>query len=257
METPVKPNHTSMKRKRKNHDTTEETPELPAGLIRVGAKRRRGVTDDRDAQAKGVLNIDVTSGSNNKLEGVPAKSLSPFTSGPVTDDAGAIIARTVEGAWQGCKAWKSKGHVQQKADGTWEPTVKWFRLRDAEFARAKGRRRPFGLKKTDGCADMAFIDGRMYQYVESRPKYVNMYRKVVENLPIMDKLEAIVRSGKPVQLIDGDGPPKHRFPNGLELTPENWKRMINDPSCSFGHCWVVARILAERCYPRLFAAHEP
>jgi hypothetical protein len=229
-----------------------ESRKLPAGLIRVGAKRRRGLAGDRDAQADGHVNIDVTSGSNNKVDGVLAKTLSPFTAGPVTDDAGTVIAKTFEGAWQGCKAWKSKGHVQQKADGTWEPTAKWFRLRDAEFARAKGRRRPFGLKKADGPADMAFIDGRMYQYVESRPKYVSMYRKVIENLPIMAKLEALVRSGKPVQLIDGDGPPKHRFPNGLELTPENWDRMMQDPSCPFGHCFVIARILAERCYPHLF-----
>lgn len=83
--------------------------------------------------------------------------------------------------------------------------------------------------------------------MESRPFYVRAYRALIEPLPIMAELEKLVRSGVSVMLIDGDGPPKAEHPEGLEMTRANWDRMIADGSCSFGHGYVVARVLAERC----------
>jgi hypothetical protein len=67
----------------------------------------------------------------------------------------------------------------------------------------------------------------------------------------MDELEKVVRSGQSVMIIDGDGLPRHLAPEGMDMTPSNWQRMLADPAFPFGHGYVVARKLAERCYPHL------
>ena len=45
-------------------------------------------------------------------------------------------------------------------------------------------------------------------------------------------------------IIDGDGPPKSIYPQGLELTQETWDQMINDPKYPFGHGYVVAALIS-------------
>lgn len=234
---------------------TSEEAGLPqtarTGKIRIGSKYKRAVVGDASASAVGFTNIDVTSGSMNKVGGVAAKTLSPFTIGPVVSPDGTIISQTFEAWWQGSKIWLKKGHADPCTDAngkpSWKPSAKWRKLRAKEWAMKKGRRRPFGLTKEDGPADMAWLAGRMWSYIPSRAFYFRVYQKLINELPIMDELEKLVRSGVNVMILDGDGPPKDREPNGVELTIANWDAYMQNANHPFGHGWVVARVLAQRC----------
>jgi len=221
-----------------------------SGMIRVGQKRRRGVMGERNVMADGFLNIDVTSGSGNKVGGIKATCFSPMLL-PVHDANGKLITVAFENLWQhGSKAWSKAGHIKVLADGTRVPTFAWHAFRAKGLALKKGKRRPF--PRAYGPADCAFIDGKEVGYVASRSLlYVPVYGGLIENLPIMDELEKLVKGGQPVMILDGDGPPRHLYPNGMEMTPANWQRMLQDPAFSFGHGYVVARKLMERCFPHV------
>jgi hypothetical protein len=223
----------------------EQKEESPV-MIYVGQKRQRGVTGQRNVMREGVLNIDVTSGSGNKVGGHKATAFSPFLL-PVYDEGGKLVTCAFELWWQSLKAWKKAGHIQEHADGSWTPTPAWHAFRAKSLALKKGKRRLF--PKAYGPADCAFIDGKRVDYVPSRVHYVSMYGGLIDKLPILDELVKLVKAGKSVMLLDGDGPPRHLFPNGMPLTPANWTRMMQDPSASFGHGYEVARKLAERCFP--------
>jgi hypothetical protein len=216
-------------------------------MIYVGQKRQRGVTGQRNVMHEGVLNIDVTSGSGNKVGGHKATSFSPFLL-PVYDDAGKLVTVAFELCWQSRKAWKKAGHIQVNADGSWTPTAAWYAFRAKSLALKKGKRRLF--PKAYGPADCAFIDGKRVDYVPSRSlEYVPKYGELVRNLPIMDELEKLVKGRQPVMLLDGDGPPRHLYPNGMPLTPANWTRMLRDGAFPFGHSYVAALELFKRCFP--------
>jgi len=216
-------------------------------MIRVGQKRRRGITGERNVMCDGFLNVDVTSGSGNKIGGIKATAFSPMLL-PVYDANGKLVTVAFELSWGHSKAWKKAGHIQENADGTRSPTAAWYAFRAKGLALKKAKRHPF--PRAYGPPDCAFIDGKEVAYVPSRSlKYVPEYGGLIDELPIMDELEKLVKSGQPVMLIDGDGPPRHLFPNGMEMTPANWQRMLEDPTFPFGHGYVVARKLFERCYP--------
>lgn len=224
-------------------------PRQRFGQIRVGQKRRRGVTGERNVMANGFLNIDVTSGSGNKVGGIKVTALSPMLL-PVYDAEGKLVTVAFECLWQWSKSWAKAGHIQVLADGTRVPTAAWHAFRAKGLALKKGKRRPF--PRAFGPADCAFIDGKEVGYVASRSQlYVPVYGGLIDKLPIMDELEKVVRSGQSVMIIDGDGPPRHLAPEGMDMTPSNWQRMLADPAFPFGHGYVVARKLAERCYPHL------
>lgn len=219
------------------------------GSIRVGQKRRRGVTGERNVMADGFVNIDVTSGSGNKVGGIKATTLSPMLL-PVHDAEGKLITVSFELQWQFSKSWAKAGHIHVNEDGTRVPTVAWHAFRAKGLALKKGKRRPF--PRAYGPADCAFIDGKEVGYVASRSQlYVPVYGSLIDKLPIMDELEKMVRAGQSVMIIDGDGPSRHLAPAGMDMTPSNWQRMLADPAHPFGHGYVVARKLAERCYPHL------
>lgn len=224
-------------------------PRQRFGQIRVGQKRRRGMTGERNVMADGFLNIDVTSGSGNKVGGIKATAFSPMLL-PVYDADGKLVTVAFENDHQFSKAWAKAGHIQVNADGTRSPTAAWYAFRAKGLALKKGKRRPF--PRSYGPADYAFIDGKEVGYVASRSlKYVPEYGALIDKLPIMDELEKVIRSGQSVMIIDGDGPPRHLYPHGMDLTLSNWDAMLNNASYPFGHGYVVARKLAERCYPHL------
>ena len=211
--------------------------------VRVEQKYRRGVAGDRSASAAGFLAVDVTSGSGNKIGGVPAKTLSPMTLGPVFDasyGSGGGECRFFESYWQHGKMWPSAGHIGD--DGS--PTAAWYAFRERGYAAAKAKRRPLPAKQY-GRPTASFYNGRLMGYVESRKLiYVPIYRRLIESLPIIAELRKLLASGQDILVIDGDGPPKDMYPNGLELNRANWDRMIDDPNHPFGHGYVVAALLA-------------
>lgn len=132
------------------------------------------------------------------------------------------------------------------AGGT-NPSPAWFKFRAKGFASTKGKRRPLPLKKY-GVPTASYYNDRPMGYVESRKlEYVPKYSALIKDLPVMDALERLIKSGQSVMLIDGDGPPRDQYPNGMEMTEDNWTRMLDDPQARFGHGYVVARDLAKRC----------
>jgi hypothetical protein len=223
------------------------------GAIRVGQKHGRGVPGQRNVAADGFVNIDVTSGSAYKINGrVLSSTLSPMRIGPVLDiDTGAVLARVFENYWQYSKLWSTAGHGTA-GEQTESEARKWEAFRDAGFDLVKGKRRPFAKALGYGVPDGCIYGGRAMGYVESRKlAYVPHYAGLIESSAALDELEALVRGGTSVMLIDGDGPPRDAHPHGMELTAANWRQMINDASCPFGHAWVVARELAKRCHPHI------
>lgn len=213
-----------------------------SGNVRIGQKHSRGVPGQRTVTCDGFLNIDVTSGSRNLIgpERVPAVTLSPMKLGPITDAEGNT-ALIFENYWQFGKMWQSAGHIDPSSG---KPTDKWLAFRRKGYALAKGKRRPLPIKKY-GTANRAHYNGRSYDYVHSRKAiYVPIYYRLIKDLPAIHAMREMLNSGQKIMIVDLDGPPRNSYPNGMPMTVENWRRLINDPRISFGHGYVVAALLA-------------
>ena len=200
----------------------------------------------------GVLNINVTSGSSNKVDGIAiAKSFSPLHIGPVVDSDG-LLFKTVEGYWQGNKVYQELGHL----DGKGRTTRAWEVFRREQAALSKGVRHPACLRTeevlsvdhrgrnqykylTPVCAK---YDGEMLGYIESRKKaYAPQYNRVVTQTAAFKALKARINDGQSVMLLDFDRP--REAPQGCEVTVDYLKAKINDPSVPFGHGYVLAGAL--------------
>ena len=211
-----------------------------SGSVRIGQKQKRGIKGDKATSLVGYKNIDVTSGSFNKVGQYPATTLSPMKLGPVTDNNG-LTAKIFENYWQFSKLFAKAGHIHQGTDCT--PTKTWVDFRQKGFNLDKGKRHP--LPKEFGYAKCSVYNDYVYNYVDSRKAiYVPIYAKLIENLPIIDELRKMVANGHNIMIIDGDGAPKDVYPNGLEMNQTNWDLMINDPKYPFGHGYVVAALIA-------------
>ena len=57
-------------------------------------------------------------------------------------------------------------------------------------------------------------------------------------------MKKMLQSGQNIMIIDGDGPPKSLYPEGIELNVDNWDEMLNNPKYPFGHGYVVAAVVA-------------
>ena len=57
-------------------------------------------------------------------------------------------------------------------------------------------------------------------------------------------MKKLLDNGVNIMIIDGDGPPKNIYPEGLEITQENWNLMVEDTTYPFGHGYVVAGLLS-------------
>ena len=237
-------------------------PDAPADpsqvqdMIRVGQKFKRGVGKGNPGGVSvtcvGFRNIDVTSGSGNKINGIKATTLSPMKLGPVKDPTGLNGGDCLifECYYQFSKMWKCENHFTMGTNGM-EPTPKWFAFRKKGFQLTKGKRRPFPVK-THGFPDIGYYNGQFMSYIEGRKKvYVPVYGDLIDELPIMDELEKLVKSGQNVLFIDGDGPDREEYPNGMPMTPENWSKRLNDKTKMMGHGDVCAKKLAMRCFPHL------
>jgi len=211
--------------------------------VRIGQKHRRGVAGEKTVTCPGFQNVDVTSGGHKLLgpDKIPSTTLSPMRLGPVTDAQGNR-AEVFENSWQGAKMWRSAGHI---VDGTEaEPTEKYFAFRRKIFASVKGKRRPLP-KSTHGFPCAARYNGRAYGYIESRKEiYVAIYYRLIKNLPAVKAMQKMIADGQSVMIIDGDGPPRDLYPQGMQMNEANWRKMIEDPHQPFGHGYVVAAVVA-------------
>jgi len=74
-------------------------------------------------------------------------------------------------------------------------------------------------------------------------------------------LQNLVATGKKLLIVDLDGPPLSRHPDGICVTEASIVDALNDPSYPFGHGFVVAAFLAGIdiigiCEGRSVAEHE-
>ena len=200
----------------------------------------------------GVWNINVTSGSNNKVDGIAvAKAFSPLYTGPVVDSDG-LVFKTVEGFWQGNKVYKELGHLDKEG----KTTPAWESFRREQAALSKGARHPACLKTKEvlyvddrGHNHYKYLipvcakyDGEMLGYIESRNKaYAPKYYQVVTQTAAFKALKAHVDGGQSVMVLDFDGPKE--APDGHEVNVDYLKAKINDPSTPFGHGFVLAGAL--------------
>lgn len=202
--------------------------------IRVGAKHKRGVSGSHDVRCEGFINVDVTSASRKKVDVLEARQLSPLLLGPVTM-ANGIRAEIFENAWQYGKCWST--HLNK--DGT--PNASWYSFRDKGYAKLAGARHP---KRGSAKSSYYPQEGQgdvVMGYVESRKKiYVPLYAGLIRDLPIIKAMR-----GKNIMIIDGDGPPQDKYPEGMPMNQETWDLMINDDTTPFGHGYVVAALIAE------------
>lgn len=211
--------------------------------VRIGQKHRRGVAGEKTVTFPGCTNVDVTSGGHKLLgpDKVPSTTLSPMRLGPVIDAQGNR-AEVFENSWQGAKMWRSAGHIVEGTEA--EPTEKYFAFRRKIFACAKGKRRPLP-KRTYGFPCAARYNGRAYGYIESRKEiYVAIYYRLIKNLPAIKAMQQMIADGESLMIIDGDGPPRDLYPQGMEMNAANWRKMIDDPHQPFGHGYVVAAVVA-------------
>lgn len=212
--------------------------------VRIGQKHRRGVPGERTVRATGFKNIDVTSASKNLIgpSKHAAKSLSPMALGPIVDKQNNE-AKLFENYWQSSKMWPTAGHCLP-GSGACEPSPAWYRFRARGFALDKGKRRPLP-KKQYGFAQYARYNDEPMGYVESRKRiYVPLYYFLIKDLPVIGALRESLSRGEKIMIVDNDGPSRAQYPEGMPMTVENWRKMIDDPSLPFGHGYVVAGILA-------------
>lgn len=207
------------------------------GRVFIGQKHGRGISGQKTVSNDNAKNIDVTSGSQNLIgpQRIRANTLSPLTIGPVFNKSG-LKSLTFEGYWQGSKYW---GGNAEHIDNNKNPTPKWFQFRARQFSLSKGKRRPLPLKEF-GRPIGAIYDGIDYSestgYVRSRKEiYVPIYASLIYNSAAVIAMKEMVKNGESIMIIDGDGPPRNLYPNGMEMTIENWQKMINDPKYCFGY----------------------
>lgn len=215
------------------------------GKIYIGQKNTRGVKGQKTVCAEGFKNIDVTSASRNLLGSarIPATTLSPMKLGPVVDENG-LRSLLFENYWQFSKYWKSADHIYLSGSNAGQPTPKWFAFRGKGFALTKGKRRPLPLREY-GRPDGAIYNDRVYGYLESRKEiYVPFYAQLIRDLPAIAALKEMIRNGENLMIVDNDGPPRSLYPNGMEMTEENWRKMIDDALFPFGHGYIVAALVA-------------
>jgi len=216
-------------------------------MIRIGQKRPRGVKGVTNPHFRDYKNIDVTSGSMNKLmdpftgEIAYAKTLSPLKGDthPVTAFDG-LVFNNFELYWQANKVYPQLGHAIQR-DGEWVLTDKFFQWRKKWAKETKGKRRL--VDKSTGLPAFGYYGGRQLSYVESRKYYLRKYCQVIKNLPAFHVLVNMVRAGQPVMILDGDGPPLQNYPEGHEVTWEFIDKMYKDPRFPFGHGYIVAAMI--------------
>lgn len=235
-------------------EVPQVVPDVPVNNVLVGKKKRRGIAGEKNPTTDGFKNIDVTSGSMNRINGMSVKNaFSPLLIGPVFIN-GVKVAENFENFWQYGKVFPDLGHIK---DGVL--TERWASFRKFGYTKSgKGDRHPDGTKSTefvmgnDGKRHFKYYipkyavydlgDGdAVYNYIESRKKvYVPEYAKLIKDTEVFKEMKKQADSGFKYQILDLDGPVERSLPVTLDMLKEK----INDPSAPFGHGYVVAALLA-------------
>lgn len=241
------------KKKEKHVDSlTEEMSglNLKRGQIYVGKKAGRGKTGEYDPKMENVLNINATSGSMNKINGVPAKQFSPMILGPVIEKeifgTGDLSAKIFENYWQYGKKFKELGHLENRGG--------WMNFRKVGYEKNDGDRHPVGTKSDEvkyvengknhyryyTAASSEYLDTEMDYLTARKYIYVQIYAYLVSQTEAFVELKKMVDSGKDVMILDFDVLP------GYHLVTKNFlQNRVNDPTFPFGHGYVLAGLLSD------------
>lgn len=237
-------------------------------MIYVGRKCSRGCVGDRDPVIPNVINLNVTSGSMNKINGLPVKALSPMYLGPVDEldmfGTGDMYAKVFENYWQYGKIFMELGHLTSRKSSSgssdfediedMELTDEWYSFRDYGYGKTKGDRHPRGTKSNE----VMFVDkqgknhyryytacdsyylGQRLSYIESRKLiYAPVYACLVKQTAIYQALMEKVAQGQSYQVLDLDV-----RTSKSPVTVELLRKEINNPKAPFGHGYVMAGLLA-------------
>ena len=217
--------------------------------IWVGARPGRASKNDFPQQPN-TIRIDVSSGSMKKIDGLAMKAFSPLLLGPVYDtDNNKYV--TFENLWQYNKVFPQLGHWDPINK---EPTAKWYEWRKngmSKLKNGKGIRTPDEITKLkkNGLNTKpigAWWQNTLLGYIESRKIiYVPKYIEAIKQIQEYAVLRRIVDKGSKLLIIELDGPPLDKFPNGMPVTRENIDNALHDEKYPYGHGYVIAELLAE------------
>lgn len=223
------------------------------GTVYVGKKCQRGVVGSKDPIIENTRNVNVTSGSMNKVKGLQVKELSPMNIGPVIEreifGTGNLEAINFENYWQYGKIFAELRHLDENDEVTGE----WKKFRSYGYAKVKGDRHPKGTRSnvvkyvSNGknfwkyhTAISSQYMGVRCDYIYSRKAiYAPVYGALIQKTQVFKELMCLVESGENVQILDIDVLLGSHF-----ITVDFLKERINDPSTPFGHGYVVAGLLA-------------
>lgn len=211
-------------------------------MIRVGGKQRRGVPGSKAARKDTYKNIDVTSGSNNIINGISAKTLSPLVGNLKVVDNGMEFQQ-FENWWQGNKVYIELGHYNSLTKSV---TPKFRAFQNKWAKSVVGKRRPPEIvinRKALIPAFAMYNNYTPYDYKNARFVYLQKYCNAIKKLPIIQELVKLVKSGQNIMIIDNDGPWSSEYPEGLPISWEILNNKIRDVSRPFGHGYVVAIII--------------
>jgi len=221
--------------------------------LRIGAKRRRGVTGQKNPVFDDYKNIDVTSGGGNilkspiTLETAKSKTLSPLKgeTHPVIAYDG-LVFNNFELFWQANKVYTELGHLD--SDG--ELTDKFWAWRKKWAGQTKGKRYLQGTRYKDDNdvwksykPKFGWYDGKKHTYKQARYVYLRKYCEKVKDLPAMSIMIEMIQNGSGVMILDGDGPRLNLYPEGHFVTWDFLQEKMDDETAPFGHGYVVAAIL--------------
>lgn len=175
---------------------------------------------DTDFDFTGKHRFNVTSHSTTIT-----KQLSPFFLGPCKL-YGNYYSKTVENAWQYAKVYR-----QYATDG--EPNLDYFKWASKGWSSSYAVRYPMGKKARPMYSYWA---GEKLGYIEARKRiYIPLYSEAARKTEAFAYLKELVDSGEDIVLWDFDG----------RVTSQTMEEVINDPTASLGHAFVIKMMLLE------------
>lgn len=222
----------------------------------VGKKCPRGVVGAKDPFIEGVKNVNATTGSGNKFDGLSCRDFSPMLLGPVIEEdifniesGTGVVATNMELYYQGSKIWKELGHLDEEGNTTDE----WRKFRDKNMRLKRAFRRPPSTRskeytigkngkkkwKYHTAVSSEYMGERM-DYITGRKKiYAIVYTYLVIRTQVYQSLKKYVDKGLSVMILDHD-----ILPGNHKITVDFLRERINDPKFPFGHGYVLAGLLA-------------
>ena len=203
--------------------------------------------DKRHPTIPGYVNVNVTSG-NSKWKGLSPMKIGPCTfkeiilpmtwypsgihPGFADNGDGYQVATSMnfENFWQGSKIMD----VDLDASGNIQPS--FFERRAKMMRDPQPHRR--ALPKAKGKPISAYFNGALYDYIQSRPIYCDLYAAYASETPEYKELVRLRDSGVNLHIIGYDG-------LDTEVNEDTMMKAFLDPARPFGHELVLSCMLKD------------